>query len=287
MQLTDSFRAMDTAIDVFVEAAAPRFDLPLSIRLLFERQEARYSRFRAESLVSRLNAGEAVVDAELARVVGMALEAHAFTGGLFNPMVLPALRAAGYDRTFAEVAHGAPRAQPVLDPREAIEIEGERVRLRAGGLDLGGIVKGWTVDLAVELAVPEVEGVLVNAGGDLRAEGNEPGLDGWQVEVDRPGGGVAWGGVVRGAVATSTVLRRRWQTAAGPAHHLVDPRTGLPAESGIAQATAWAPLTWVAECWAKAVVVGGAEAAELARAAGVAVLGLDAEAGVVVDTMTP
>ena len=74
---------------------------------------------------------------------------------------------------------------------------------------------------------------------------------------------------MRGAVATSTTLKRRWRTDSGrEAHHLIDPRSGLPAESPFAQVTAWGAETWRSEVWAKAVLIGGEAAAEQALLAG-------------------
>lgn len=276
MQINDAFRAMDTDVDVIIEADGPAFDATLSVRLLFEQQEAKFSRFRASSLLSRLNGGEPVADAHFAAACRMAVEAFEMTGGIFNPMVLPALREAGYDRTFGDVVGGAPRRQVVPEPRECLAFEAEIVQLRAGQLDLGGIVKGWTVDLAVELLQDRFAGVFVNAGGDLRCAGHEEGCErGWLVEVEAPDGTVAWDGEWPAAMATSTVAKRRWRTAGGGiAHHLIDPRTGEPANAPFVQVTARGPLTWRAEVWAKSVLIGGEGVAERAVADGYGVLAI-------------
>jgi len=284
MQHADSFRAMDTGIDVIAESAAPfpPFGLFAGIHLLFEQQEERFSRFRPGSLLSRLNAGETIEDPFFAAACRLALEAHAFTGGLFNPLILGALQQAGYGVTFGAVSGGEPRPTHVPSPAECLVVEGTRVSLHGAQLDLGGIVKGWTVDLAAEMAATAGFAALVNAGGDLRATGTEDGAaNGWFVQVDGPTGEPAWEGEVAGGLATSTTLKRAWRTSdGGRAHHLIDPRTGLPADSPFVQVSAWAPETWRAECWAKAVLVGGHAAAGAARAAGVPVLAI-APAGAV------
>jgi thiamine biosynthesis lipoprotein len=285
MQQSTTFRAMNTGVDVIVEVEGmPPIDLFISLKLLFEEQEQRFSRFRETSLLSALNRGERVTDARLVDACGMALVAHHVTGGLYNPMVLPALRDAGYDRTFDDVSGGAPRAQAVPDPWECIVIDGDDVSLRDGQLDLGGIVKGQTVDLGIEAHQARYPDLFINAGGDLRGEGNEAGQEGWVVEVDRPGGGPScWDGTIRGAMATSTTAKRRWRTAnGGVAHHLIDPRTGLPAESPFAQVTVWAPETSTAEIWAKAVLVGGAEGLERCVKAGFRAMTVDAAGKVTV-----
>ncbi len=270
---------MNTEIDVFVESVSKPLDLTISLRVLFEEQEAHFSRFRETSLLSALNRGETVADARLATVCRMAIEAHEFSGGLFNPMVLPALREAGYVDSFETVSGGAPRAQPVPPPAECLALRGDSVRLRAGQLDLGGIVKGWTVDLAFELFGARYPDLLINAGGDLRCAGVEEGTAGWLLSIERPDGSTAWEGTMQGALATSTTRKRRWQSAGGgEAHHLIDPRTGLPAESPYAQVSAWGGLTWESEVWAKAVLIGGRAALERAEEAGFRVLTLAANA---------
>ena len=269
---------METDVDVVVNSGAPAAGLFLATRVLFAEQERRFSRFVPTSLLSALNRGEEVHDGAFAAAVRLALEAHEVTGGLFNPMVLAALEDAGYDRTFADVATGVPRRQAVPDPRDALVLHGDRVALRRGRLDLGGIVKGWTVDLAVERLADGCDGVLVNAGGDLRAAGSEDAVEGWLVAVAAPGSDAqAWEGVLTGALATSTTLKRRWGTASGPAHHIIDPRTGLPATSPYVQVTAWAAETWLAETWAKAVLVGGEGGARACLHAGHRLLAFEAD----------
>jgi thiamine biosynthesis lipoprotein len=270
MQSQDSFRAMNTDVDVVVDDPRSPLDAFLNIRLLFERQEQRFSRFRPTSLLSRLNRGETVADQQFATACRLALQAHEFTGGLFNPMVLPALSAAGYSVTFDDVRGGAPAAQAVPDPRRALRMAGEAIRLIEGQLDMGGIVKGWTVDLAVEAFESQHANLLVNAGGDLRCAGAEEGRDGWLLGIEGPDATQVWEGEIRGALATSTTRKRRWLTAAGAtAHHLIDPRTGLPAESPYEQVSVWAERAWVAECWAKAILVGGVRGTALAAANGI------------------
>ncbi|MGD9934962.1 MAG: FAD:protein FMN transferase [Dehalococcoidia bacterium] len=282
MQHSTYFRAMNTDIEVLAETTSPVPPLELFIgaKLLFEEQEQRFSRFRPGSLLSEVNAGRQVEDEALARVCRMAIEAWEFTGGRFNPMVLDALIAAGYDRSFETVgARGEPRAQAVPAPAEAIRLEADRVSLSRGQLDLGGIVKGWTVDLLIESYGPGLDGLFVNAGGDLRCSGSEEGVDGWRASIDGGAAGATpWEGAMRGAVATSTSAKRRWRTAAGSlAHHLIDPATGEPSTSEIVQASVWANECWRAEAWAKAVVIGGRDALAACRVAGLAAMTIAAD----------
>ena len=273
----ESFRAMDTDIDLLIIEERQPFDAALSIRLLFEQQEERFSRFRTGSLLTRLNRGEAISDARFAAACALALRAHEVTGGFYNPMVLPALERAGYSKTFREVSGGDPQPRAVPDPHDSLVIEGNNVRLRTGGLDLGGIVKGWTVDLGIELLAPRYPNTFLNAGGDIRCSGTDDAGDGWLIAIDNSTDeGTVWDGALYEAVATSSTRKRRWRTDSGKvAHHLIDPRTGMPADSPFEQVTAWAPECWRAETWAKAVLIGGEAAATAAAEAGHRILAID------------
>lgn len=283
MQYADQFAAMGTTVDVVIEAEGTPLSVLASIRVLFGRQEAMFSRFCPESLLSRLNRGEPVEDSVFAEACQLALRAFALTDGLFNPMILPALSDAGYDRTFAEVRSGDPCQQSVPDPRECLVIDGARVRTHSGQVDLGGIVKGWTVDIAANFLAGKlrgggIRGAIVNAGGDLRTVGREDGCDGWWVEVEGIGGETAWSGSVSGALATSSTARRKWMTKSGQAaNHIIDPRTGLPAAGPAAQVSVWGAEAWQAECWAKAILLGGSEVADRACAAGYRALRLSTD----------
>lgn len=275
MQFSEHFRAMNTDIDIVIGASEAPVAAFVETRLLFEQQEARFSRFREGSLLSRLNRGESIDDPWLDTALELASEAHGQTGGLFNPMVLPALARAGYDRSFDLVAGGAPAGVEVPSPSSCLERLAGGWQLVAGAVDLGGIVKGWTADLAVEHLETHFPDVFLNAGGDIRCAGAERGQPGWKVEVDGPAESIAWEGQVQGAIATSSTLKRRWRTDTGAiAHHLIDPRTGLPARTPFAQVTVRAgSCTW-AEVWAKAVLIGGNDSLALAGEYGLAVLAL-------------
>ena len=266
---------MDTDVDMFIEAPEPAPPGAfMGARLLFEQQEQRFSRFRPTSLLSRLNDGEVIDDPWFARAVSMAIDAFELTGGYFNPMVLPALERAGYDRTFPEVVGGGVlESQRVPDPKRVLQVNGMRVALLAGRLDFGGIVKGWSADLAAEHLAAEYPNAFVNAGGDIRSTGSDAGGGGWAIDVATPSGGQGWQGRLHGAIATSTTLRRRWQTTAGEtAHHIIDPGTGMPSDSPFVQVSARAEVCWMAEVWAKAVLIGGEQVLQRAEHAGVPVL---------------
>jgi thiamine biosynthesis lipoprotein len=236
-----------------------------------EELERRWSRFRPDSEISRLNAlagSSMAVSVETLGLVARALEGARATGGRYDPTVLGDVLRAGYDRTFEELggagAGGAVGGGSPLGrgwARVVVDAARSSVTLPAGvGLDPGGIGKGYAADLvAEELRAAGAAGVLVNLGGDLRAEGRAPGGGSWVVGIEHPQrpGLTATVTLRRGAVATSSRVRRAWGPATDRRHHLIDPATGWPADTGLVAVTVLAANGWQAEVLAKAAFVGG------------------------------
>jgi thiamine biosynthesis lipoprotein len=235
-----------------------------------EQLEARWSRFRPDSEVSRLNAagGTALaVSPDTVHLVAMAVEAWRHSAGHVDCTLLEQVVAAGYDRSMAVLPpHRAddqrwdPVPPSLLGPLD-IEVTPTTVRLPAGiGFDPGGIGKGLAADLVVaELLAAGAEGACVNLGGDVRVRGAGPDGGAWTVSIDHPtrAAPVALVGLRDGGVATSTTLRRRWTVGSDERHHLVDPRTGAPSTSDLTFVSVVAGTAWEAEVLAKAVLLRG------------------------------
>lgn len=234
--------------------------------------EQRFSRFRPDSDLSRLNgaAGRPVrVEPATIDLIERAAEAVARSGGRFDPSILPALEAAGYRASWAgraawpETQPGATRPGAGIAgwARVAIDRRASTVALPPGmRIDLGGVAKGAFVDLLAE-RLTAWPGGAVDAGGDLVAWGDAPGDGGWTVGVEDPNDPeadlltLALPPGVRTGVATSGTTRRRWPTASGPAHHLIDPASGRPLPDAVAAVTAVASCAADADVAAKVVAV--------------------------------
>jgi FAD:protein FMN transferase len=250
--VTRSFEAMGTEVEILLDAAeGERAERALDrAEAEFERLEQSMSRFRPDSELSLLNR-EAVLEAssDFVRVVELALEARDSSGGLFDPTIHDALVAAGYDRPFAELALDG-RSEAVQPKRcgGGVSVEGSTIALAPGTrLDLGGIAKGYAVDVVADQLAP-IGPCLVNAGGDLAVrEGAWPvGVgDGLTVEL------------TRGAIATSGRDRRSWRRGGETRHHLIDPATGRPAETDLLRVTVVAASAVEAEVLAKVAFLGG------------------------------
>jgi FAD:protein FMN transferase len=230
--------------------------------------EARWSRFRPSSEVSQLNVARrghpVCVSADTYRLVETAVDAWSLSAGAFDPTVLDAMLANGYDRSFDLLAG---RACEVRPPRPAPGAGGIAldptmcsVTLPEGlGIDPGGIGKGLAADIvAAELLDGGAVGALVDLGGDIRVVGEGPADGRWIIDIEDPCGGdrlLAHLALTDAGIATSSTRRRRWSTADGTRHHLLDPMTGRPLTGAAVAATAIAPTAWRAELATKAALV--------------------------------
>ena len=239
------------------------------VRALFSRWEELLSRFLPDSELSYLNGNAGIpvhVGPLLFSVLETALAAARATNGLYDPTLLPQLVDMGYDRTFDDMPARQSAAEQSAIPGGTwrfirVNQETREVTLPPGtGLDFGGIAKGMAVDAALDyLRTLEITTGLVNAGGDLAAMGTPPGCDHWPIAVE--GKETTW--VIPfqyGALATSGISRRRWQQGTQMRHHLIDPRTGESARSGLWSVTVAAARCEQAEVGAKVAFLAGAEA---------------------------
>lgn len=257
-------RAMGTSLSVYGPAATfePGADAVIET---FRNEEQRFSRFRPDSELSRVNAlaGSWVQVSEgFGTLLDFSLDQANATHGAFDPTVLAAVEAAGYDRDFEEViraARGALRPPVPCGRWKEIAVHGRSVRLPPGvGLDFGGVAKGWTADLAVAGALESgMPWVLVSAGGDQRIGGDAPSLSIDVEDPDEPTAALMTLRLDRGGLATSSTAKRTW----GPGlHHVIDPRTGAPAITDAVQVTVWAPTCAAAEIAATTALLAGTRA---------------------------
>jgi thiamine biosynthesis lipoprotein len=229
-----------------------------------------------------------IVSEGLAEAIAVALAAAEWTGGLVDPTVGGAVCGLGYDRDFAALPQGAAGEAAPPEPGyvpgwQSVQLDGRRLRLAAGvRLDLGATAKGLGSDRAARAAADCVPGggVLVSLGGDIAVAGEAP-LGGWPVLVsDEPGqhgrepaarrtGQVCapekpLGQQVRlsaGGLATSSIRCRQWRRGGRTLHHIVDPRTGLPAAGPWRTASVATANCAEANAAATAAIVAGEQAA--------------------------
>jgi FAD:protein FMN transferase len=219
------------------------------IERLFAERDRMFSRFRADSELSRVNRTAGVVikvSPSFAAMVEVALRAARETDGLVDPTLGAAVEAAGYDRDFVELRPSPrPAGRGACGRWRSLRATRSLIHRPHGvRLDLNGVVKGKTVDDALDLIGGDG---YVSAGGDLAARG--------AVDVALPGGGAVR--VLAGGLATSSRAKRRWLRAGTWQHHLIDPRSGRPSDSPWREVTVSAATCLQADVAAKAAFLLG------------------------------
>jgi FAD:protein FMN transferase len=250
-----SFRALGTVCEV--QYAAPEGDAQATN---FEQAvvgwvtafEAKYSRFRPDSSVSRINAAAGrewvSVDAEMEMLLQLCDTLFVMTRGVLDPTALPLIQLWNYK---AE----QPRIPSAGEIGAALALVGwKRVQRTPGkillplvgmSLDFGGFGKEYAVDMVAQLAMDRgISSALVDFGHDLRAIGTPPGRIAWHIGLEdpqKPGSPAGSIGVTGRGVASSGDYIRCFRAGGKRYGHIIDPRTGSPVANGCVQATVIAP----------------------------------------------
>ena len=239
-----------TVIVMGAGPAGPPTAAAASVRRRLEDWHTQFSRFEPDSELSRLNADDretVPVSQVMARLIEAVLLAARESGGLVDATLTREIEAAGYSEHFDAPSLPLSQALALAPPRAAggpsvggrwrevvLDRDAGTVTRPPGlSFDSGGLAKGLFGDILAGLLDGHASFAL-DCAGDVRLGGSG------------------------GAVATSGIGRRSWLDAAGrPAHHLLDPASGLPAYTGIVQVTAIAPSGVEAEWRAKAALLAG------------------------------
>lgn len=267
-----AFRAMGCSVAIQLQANVDVTPVLTRLPARFDLLEDILSRFRPDSELSRLNrkTGEWVeVSAILYATIQLAKHAAWRTNGLFNPLILPAMRSIGYDRTFTALVDVQASGDfvPAVDWQQIdFRRREHRVYLPPGGeIDLGGIAKGWTAGVIAD-ELSSYGAVLVSIGGDIVAVGAPNDQSGWQIDIidpcsddASPQRAVARLTLRDRAVVTSGIDFRRWLSRGSQYHHIIDPRTGCSAQTDVIAATIIHPAVEHAEAYAKAVLLLGSQ----------------------------
>ncbi|MEA2192227.1 MAG: FAD:protein transferase [Solirubrobacteraceae bacterium] len=236
---------------------------------------AQFSRFKPESELSMLNRderGSVAVSPIMARFVEAVVDAAEATAGLVDATMLDAIEELGYRTERFQGSLALPLALALAPARRPARAHPDR-RWEEIGVDLdactvtrppgvkfdgGGIVKGLLADVVGEL-LQEHHSFLVDCEGDLRIGGGGGQQRAVAVAAPLSQRVLHEFRLSRGAVATTSITKRSWMERLRPAHHILDPATGLAAFTGIVQASALAPTALEAEALAKAALLSGPE----------------------------
>lgn len=250
-----------------LQAVSPPAEAQACVEAALDRVVAQMSQWEADSDLSRFNrapAGEwRAIPTEFADVVAAALDIAQASGGAFDPALGAITERWGFGASpaGARVECGDPADR-------TIEFSPDPPRIRrseGAALDLSGIAKGYGVDLAADMLLASgVRHFLIEVGGELRGEGVQPDGQPWWVDVEMPpSSSVAPYRVALHdlSIATSGNYRRRVTIDGKHYSHSFDPRTARPIAHGVSSATVLHRRCMMADGWATALTVLGAEQA--------------------------
>lgn len=273
----DEFRAMNS--DIVLAASGDDLEAInngfLVARHFINLSEQRFTRFSDTSELAELNRSAGVwfqASVELFEVIQEAHRLAIDTDGLFNPAILPALKQAGYDRSMDDIRNRDTRSELLQ------EVEKQDFRLvqlnpatnsilmpQGMQVDLGGIAKGWIAERAAEQLAKVSAACAVSAGGDMFLINVPQGETDWEIGLEnplKPEQDLAILHVMPGAVATSSITKRQWRHNGKLQHHLIDPRSGKPAQTEWLSTTVWAETAAEAEVYAKVLLLTGPQDAD-------------------------
>lgn len=210
--------------------------------------EAKYSRFRPDSLVSRINAAAGrewvPIDADMEGLLKLCDTLHVVTQGVLDPTSLPLIRLWNHKSDTPRVPGDEEiAAARALVGWKHVQRAPGRVFLPQPGMaiDFGGFGKEYAVDIVAQIAADHgIASALVDFGHDLRALGTPPGRPAWHVGLEdpqKPGAAAGSVAIVAKAIASSGDYIRSFTIAGKRYGHIIDPRTGWPVANGCVQAT--------------------------------------------------
>lgn len=211
--------------------------------------------------------GSGTLSADSASLLQSALNFAAETGGLFEPTIEPVMQAWGFTTKNYRVPSDEELKELLthVDYRK-VSLSDAKVSLPQGmQLDLGGIAKGFTSARVMDVfRKAGVSSGIISLGGNVQALGTKPDKSPWRVGIQDPNNlndTFAVVEVADEAVITSGAYQRFFEQDGKTYHHIIDPRTGRPADSGLTSVSIISKDGTLADALSTSLFVMGADAA--------------------------
>ena len=263
-EATGQIFAMDTVMDFYAVGEEAETVLTAAAQEI-NRLEALLSRTRLGSDVDALNRhGSTVLSDETAALLGAALEYCEMTGGAFDITIAPLVDAWNIHGENPRVlTDGELAALLPLVGSAHLHLDGTSAALDDGcAIDLGGIAKGYASDVVAALYRSRgIQGGWISLGGNVYAHGTKPDGSGWNVSIRDPADTAAGAAIVTLSnefAVTSGGYQRFFTAQDGTVYqHILDPKTGKPAQSDLLSVTIIADNGTMADAYSTALYVMG------------------------------
>ena len=211
--------------------------------------------------------GSGELSEDTRELLASALEYFQETDGVFDCTIEPIMEAWGFTTHDYRVPDSSELSGllPLVDA-SAVFLNGDQVNLPSGvRLDLGGIAKGFTSSRVMDIfAQNGVTSGIISLGGNVQTLGRKPDGSLWRVGIQDPGNLNSMFAVVEvadEAVITSGAYQRYFEQDGVRYHHIIDPRTGYPADSGLTSVTIISPDGTLADALSTSLFIMGPEKA--------------------------
>jgi len=228
--------------------------------------------YNPQSLISQFNnsPGGVVMDNHFQNVLNKSMDTYRQTGGIFDITVQPLVQAWGFGpkKMTSLPDSGTIRLLKACVSSENLYTKGHTLlkRKTCTSIDVNGIAQGYSVDvIANYLEAHGIQNYLVEVGGEIRIKGHkQPGGEKMKIGIEAPGENdfelsmiskvVA---VEQGAITTSGSYRKFYESEGKKITHIIDPRTGYPAQNELISVTVYAPDAITADAYDNALMVMG------------------------------
>ncbi len=265
--VSEEIFAMDTymTLTAYGENASPAIEAAIDY---IEDLDAMLSTEQETSEISQLNTtGTYTLSEDAAEILSAAIEASALTEGAFDPSVYPIMQAWGFP-TQEFCVPSEETLQLLLPLVDYTKIEFDSATREATlpdgmKIDLGGIVKGYVAEKVAEIFTEyDVKSGIASLGGDVQTLGEKPDGSLWRVAIQNPDSSGDYLGILEVgeiAVVTSGDYERYFEEDGVLYHHIVDPDTGCPAQTGLHSVTVVSEDGTMADALSTALFVMGIE----------------------------
>ena len=209
---------------------------------------------------------------EFFTVLSAALDVGQKSEGTYDVTVMPLVNLWGFGpKGITDTAPDAHNIAKLLEQvgQNNIRLDSENLsvmKLHDLSLDFSSLAKGYAVDKVAQwLSAQGIHRFMVEVGGEMRMSGLSGRSDPWRIAIEQPdssGRSVAVTiGLSDAAVATSGDYRNYFEADGRRYSHIIDPRTGYPVAQDLVSVTVVHPSSMIADAWATALTVLGAERA--------------------------
>jgi FAD:protein FMN transferase len=275
--LWKKFKALGTEITFSARLEEKQARILAEAEMLVRDFETRFSRFIQGNELDILKSQilpEYEVSEMLADLLQEAKKFYLETNGIFDPTIIGALTAIGYDQSFEKLEPTNKASADITGIQSQHASRSRFDELRIVGktvscpekisLDLGGIGKGYILDKLEKNLFQDLQDFWISAGGDLIVKGNSEEQTGWEIGVQNPLDPdknifkIKTSGE-KLAIATSGVISRKGRQRNFNWNHIIDPRSGLPVNNDILAVTVISSSAVQADVYAKTVLILGQE----------------------------